>query len=188
MKKIIAILSLAALMPLSGNAQTSVIFATNFGTDGHFVTDTGGANLTRDFFGQLWAGPTGGTLSAIGSATRFTTFQDVENPSAAGVIVLNTPVQVTSSGNSFTADIRLYAWDAAHATFSAAQTAGAQHGQSAVMTGAVGGANATGPATPAPTLIDLGFQSFQLVPEPGTVTLGLLGLGGLIAARRKRRA
>jgi len=193
MKKALIILAAAVLMPQVSFGQATITFKTAFGSNpaDQFVTGTVGGvanqNLDRNFFGQLWVGASGGNLSMVGSPVRFTFFGTGEVPAAAGAIDAGT-VQVTTSGDSFNADVQLYAWDAAHATFAAAQAAGAQHGISATMTGALGGTVTGAPNNPQPDLPSLGFQGFSLVPEPGTITLGLLGLGGLVAARRRRQA
>lgn len=190
MKKALLILAAAVLMPQVSFGQATITFKTAFGGNpaDQFVTQVDGTTkLDRNFFGQLWVGATGGTLSAVGTPVRFTTFGGSEQVAAAGAIDAGA-VQVTTSGNSFTADVQLYAWDAAHATYADAVTAGAQRGISAKMTGALGGAAASGPPVTAPDLPSLGFVGFSLVPEPGTITLGLLGLGGLVAARRRRQA
>lgn len=189
MKQTLVIIAATILLPQVCYSQTTIVFKTAFGGDpaDQFVTRDRGneiVGLDRNHFGQLWVGPTGGTLSPVGSPVRFTYFGGGEDPAAAGAIDAG-PVQVTASGDSFVADVRLYAWDAAHATFAAAQSAGGWHGVSSLMTGALGGNSASGPPVPAPDLPSLGFQGF-FVPEPGTIAMGLLGLAGLGATRRRR--
>lgn len=192
MKKTLVIFAASILLPQICFCQTTIVFKTAFGGNpvDQFVyknEDNELIKLDRNFFGQRWVGPTGGTRSAIGSPVRFTYFGGAEDPSAVGAIDAG-PVQVTTTGNSFVADVQLYAWDAALATYAAAQTAGAFHAISAIMTGALGGNAASGPPVPAPDLPSLGFQAFFFpLPEPSTVTFGFIGLAGLFAARHRRR-
>lgn len=190
MKKALVIFVAAVPLPQICFSQTTIVFKTAFGGNpaDQFVTRDQGSEivgLDRNYFGQLWVGETSGALSPVGVPVRFTFFGGSEDPAAAGAIDAGS-VQVTATGNSFVADVRLYAWHAAHATYAAAQYAGAWHGASSVMTGALGGNATSGPPVPAPDLPSLGFQGF-FVPEPSTIAMGLLGLVGLGATRRRRK-
>ena len=187
MKKALFLVAAALLMPQVGFGQATILFKTADINVPYYprVTDPLGQARGPDFFGQLWVGPADETLSAVGSPVRFTFYDGALNPAAAGAIDAG-EAQVTATGDSFTADIRLYAWDAAHATFAAAATAGAHYGISATMRGELGGTTANGSVIQPPDLVSLGFQSFPApLPEPRTIALGILGLTGLVAAKRR---
>ena len=148
--------------------------------------------------GLLWPtlGRTAGErTSAIGSPIRFATVDGViMSPAANGQIRVSDPVIVTARGDSFVRDVQLYARDAAHATYSAAQAAGACTAISATMTVRFGGPNPDGGDLIQPqSLADVGFQSFSLVshaacPEPGTCVLAGLGIGGIFLNCKRGRS
>lgn len=130
------------------------------------------------FLAALYAGPSAGSLVAIGATLPFR--------SGAGAGFLD-----TSSGSARTvptvapgvaAFVQVVAWDAsAGATYEAAVAAGGKHGSSSVFQVTTGGAG-TPPGLPANLV---GLTSFNLVPEPATYALLALGAGALLIRRRK---
>lgn len=191
MKKIILSLALGAVCAQTAMGQATVNFITDpVGNVGPFVFDTDGTTkLNATFKGQIYAGTDANNLNAIGTPVAFTTIGTTPNPLAVGIIQSGT-VNVTSSGNAFVGAYQIRAWDGSFASYELAVAGSGKAGASDVVTGVqFGGPDpASGPALTAPNVN--GFQSFSLtvVPEPGTITLGLLGLGGLIASRRRKNA
>jgi hypothetical protein len=84
--------------------------------------------------------------------------------------------------------VQIRAWDAngiAGVTdYDSAVSRGGYAGKSNLLRLATGGAGS--PPGPAADLIGLQAFSINVVPEPGTIALGFLGLGALFALRRKK--
>jgi hypothetical protein len=188
MKKLI-ISAICVLAALSSYGQGQVDF-TNFATppgmpvidapvfdiDGTTRLD-GGA-----FLAQLYAGPAGGTLAAIGTPTPFL--------SGAGAGYFGGgSLAIPGVAAGTTADLQVRAWDASGgSTFADAVNAGVSTGMSDLLTGITTGGSGSPPSAPSPLT---GLTSFSLtggnvvVPEPSTIALGLLGAGLLVFRRRK---
>jgi hypothetical protein len=189
MKKFLVILAAALVVPMSvGAASSTLTFTTGSpASGGPFVFDTDGTTKLANgagFFGQIYAGPDAGSLVAVGSAVEFGStagaFFDGLIPGGGVVEVANVNAVSDSVGGVGSYQIR--AWGGSHASYENAVSAGANTGVSDVVNGVtMGTLQVAGPNVN-------GFTSFQLVPEPGTITLGLLGLGGLIASRRRKNA
>ncbi len=163
-------------------AQGTVKFS-NFSTvDGinSPVFAPGGVKLGSAYLGQLYAGPTEGSLAPVGSAAI--AFKD-----AAGVgtgYIIGGTATLGNVGVGATAFIQLRAWEAAGGTsYEAAQAAGKLFGSSATISVVTGGQPPSGPPlVPAPLT---GLASFTLVPEPSTLALGVLGAAALLLRRRR---
>ena len=188
MKKIAITFALCAAVVQSANGQATVNFVTDpVGNVGPFVFDTDGVTkVGANIVGQIFAGVDAGNLAAIGTPVAFTTIGGSPNPAALGIIQSGT-VNVTASGNAFTGAYQIKAWDGQFASYDLAVAGNGKRGASDVVTGVAFGGPQTGLPAATPPNVN-GFQSFSLVPEPGTMTLGLLGLGGLIASRRRKNA
>ena len=157
----------------------------------HVAFDFGGVNrLTGPaFVGQLYVGPTVGSLAAIGSPVPFATL----GSGAEGFVDSGTISVVDASLNAGSSAVySLRAWDfVSGASYEAAlATPGAHVGQSAATAITLGG---TVPGNP-PTLLTATANlhpSFTLsivpvaVPEPSVLALGLLGGAALLFRRRK---
>jgi len=189
MKNILTAIALCVVCAQTVKGQATANFITDpVGNVGPFVFDTDGTTkLDATFLGQIYAGTDANSLVAVGSPVAFTTIGSTPNPAAVGIIQAGT-VNVTPSGNAFVGAYQIRAWDGVYNSFEAAQTAGGKHGSSDVVAGTQFGGNDPNGGAPFTAPNVNGFQSFSLVPEPGTVTLGLLGLGGLIASRRRKNA
>jgi len=137
-----------------------------FNSDG--TTRLAGAS----FMAILYAGPTAGSMQAVGTAVAFST------GGGAGYFIGGTRTVTTVAGNAI-AFLQVRAWDtAAGATWDAAFASGSRYGMSPILQLTLGQA----PATP-PNMT--GLQGFNLVPEPSTIALGILGASALLFRRRK---
>jgi len=186
MKKIIIVIA-CMLAGVSAYAQGTVNFnnrvpaATPSPVDAP-IFDVGGTTRLSGtgFYAQLYGAAAGGTLAAIGDALTFSTGR----PGyilATGVDTTRSIPGVTPGGN---AQVQIRAWSAsAGSTYEAALAAGGAVGSSDVLTLATGG----GGAPPGPPADLVGLKSFSLnvIPEPSTLALGILGAALLVIRRRK---
>jgi len=125
----------------------------------------------------IYAGPSAGSLVAIGATLPFRTgagagFLDTSSGSA------RTVPTVAPGGTAF---VQVKAWDSTFATYDAALAAGGKYGASSVFQVVTGGSG-TPPSLPSNLV---GLTSFNLVPEPATYALLALGAGALLIRRRK---
>jgi hypothetical protein len=171
MKKLI--IALAALMvSVAAYGQGQFAFNNRVPPDinARFVLSTDPATgLGAGYTVQLFGGPAGGTLVALDPAS--TTFRTT---SAATQGYVN-PVTVTVPGVApgASADIRL--------TVVGSDVQGGSQ-NFGVYTLSLGGGTITPPNLPLGTTA----LSVNIVPEPSTLALGILGLGALLAIRRRK--
>ncbi|MHB8521556.1 MAG: PEP-CTERM sorting domain-containing protein [Limisphaerales bacterium] len=180
MKKLITVAAFL-VATMGAYAQGTVSFGnlnSQAGINAPVFDADGVTKLNNTFMAQLYAGPVGGSLAAIGSPVAFTGSGYVLGPALA--------IPTVAPGVNANGIVK--AWNAsAGATFEAASlVAGAHRGQSALLTFATGGVGIP-PSTPGSLT---GLTSFNLgivpaVPEPTTLALGLLGAGALLLRRRK---
>jgi hypothetical protein len=181
MRKLTAIFSLAACLALTATSsfgQSQVSFFTRdfvgdaagdshiiFNTD--MITRAAGPNIVA----QIVIGATGGTLESIGAPVALNTVAS-GNPG----FIFSGAVAVTQNVGDMV-DYQIRAWDiTTGATFAGATTRGISNIETVTLVGA--------PSAP----VDLNtFSSFNLevVPEPSTVALGVIGGLALLMRRRK---
>lgn len=126
---------------------------------------------------QLYAGPVGGALAAVGDPIVFRSASEAQKGYWAGAT--RTIPGVAESG---TAQVKVVAWQTSlGANYEAAMATGGGYGESAVITVTTGG----GLTPPAPLVGLTGFTTLAVVPEPTIAALGLLGAGLLLIRRKK---
>jgi hypothetical protein len=133
------------------------------------IFDFSGNKLDSGFLAQLYVND-----AAVGPTAEFR--------DGAGAGYIRTVAVDTGQPYGTEVTVMVKAWDAAEASFEAAQGAGLQYGASDAIVMNVSGI--TGGVPDLPVFID-GLQSFSLVPEPSTIALGLLGAAILFLRRRK---
>jgi hypothetical protein len=175
MKKLLVTLA-AVLVSASAFGQGTINFTTRivgtldapvFKADG--VTGAGAGTPAN---AQLFL-LSGGVYTALDPATTFRA-----TPAGAAqnyVIPPANPVVVPTVAGGSQATIVLRAWEGA------SYDTAAIRGESAPITITLGGGGSP-PAVPANLV---GLQGFNLVPEPSTMALGLLGAAALLYRRRK---
>jgi hypothetical protein len=133
-------------------------------------------------WGQLYAGPSGGALTAIGAPVEF------RSDAGRGFITAGGAVPIPGVAGGSPAQVKLVAW---HKSLGSDYTAAVAAnmggvGESAVITVAATGNPAAVPPTTAANLVGLaGFSVTPLIPEPSIAALGLLGAGLLLIRRKK---
>jgi hypothetical protein len=134
----------------------------------------------NNYWGQLLAGPAGGTLAPIGQPVEF------RNDAGIGYITAGGAVAIPGVAGGSAADVRLVAWDKTlgNDAMAAMQAAGGW-GQSAVVNIAATGNPGAIPPTTAANLTGLQGFTMTAVPEPSIAALGLLGAGLLLIRRKK---
>jgi len=173
--KALAIAAAAIAVQTSAFAQGTINFFTFNANPAFGQAFQAGGTIPLDstYLGQLW----GGTVNDP------TTFQAIGTPlSFAGSSgYINGPtVTVPNGGAGATYFYQLRAWNSANGSTWAAGSAGpGQFGMSGTASLTLGGGTVTGPNAN-------GFASFSLVPEPSTFALGALGIGALLAVRRRK--
>jgi len=157
------------------------------------VTYNGDATLPagpagNNFWGQLYAGPVGGALAAIGSPVEF------RADTRIGYITAGGAVSATGVPAGSDAQVKMVAWHKSLGnSYAAAVTANMGGvGESGVITVTTGGVGSP-PSLPANLGVAGGtaantlqpFSVSSLVPEPAVAALGLLGAGLLLIRRKK---
>jgi hypothetical protein len=174
MKKLI-IVAACMVASVAAYAQGTVTFG-NLNP----VNDVGGSPaLGSAFQAELYAGPTGGSLTAI--ASSITPFIDA----APGFFFNAVDVAIPGVATGESADVMVKVWKISDgATYEIASTKPLAHIGSSVKfsAGPLGGGGP--PPLPGASLNMPGFN-LTIVPEPSTIALGLLGVGALLLRRRK---
>ncbi len=172
MKKLI-ITSILLLLAFSSQAQR--VAATNInGTERMPVTDAQtGLGVGSDFSVALYAGADEASLAPVASGSFL----------AAGLFNLNDVDTGLAAGA--TGFFQVKAWETAFgATYDEALGLG-KTGESNVFSMAVTTDVDGQPLPFASNLVQGGLESFEVVPEPSTIVLGVLGAAALALRRRK---
>jgi hypothetical protein len=207
MKKALFVLA-AISMGASAFAQGTIVFANrNVGT----ASGTGGGNGNGTYNIPIWefqktgTGPAGLAAGGVTVGLFAPGANDASTPLATTLLrtdalpSLNASffatgsqtVTIPSSDAGTTPTLVVRAWQGA-GPFAAARDAGRQYGDWSFTTRPLGGTPAGGglPITP-PGMTGWGPEdgtglTLTVVPEPSTIALGALGLGALIALRRRK--
>jgi hypothetical protein len=184
MKKVLLILALAAVTTFTyaqGTIQMANGASTRFRING-VVPAAGTVALGQFTFGvfvgqsasALSADPIGGTGLARSSAT-------------AGLITSDNPQghQLAGFAGDSTVFIQIRGWESRFGSDWRAGQQGGLHGETDVRQITLG--PPSGPGTVIWSSTDLTkFQPLNLVPEPSTIALAVLGLGSLLLFRRRK--
>jgi hypothetical protein len=149
--------------------------------DGAIITDKAGDPIAGDAgWAQLYAGPDADSLAPIGQAVNFL-------PAGSGFegFFSGGALAIPSVAPGANAEISVRAWLATQGTsWEQAVASGDNFGWSnngGTFTVATGGAGSP-PSLPANLV---GMEAFQLIPEPSTTALGIIGAFALLLRRRK---
>ena len=148
----------------------------------------GGALLNgTGFSAQLWGGASGTPVDSLAALSAVTPFR---TGAGAGYFTAIADVQNPSVSAGSVATIQVRAWDnnsGQITTWAAALMGGRAIGASDAFQTAPLGGNPPGGGLPitAPNLVGLTSFNLTVVPEPGVIALGVLGLGALLLRRRK---
>jgi len=146
--------------------------------------------------GTLPGGVTVGLFEAGGTVPLVTSLMRTDTPGNAAFFATATQTATTSQGAGTTPQLFVRAWTTSSGGFAAARTTpGAQWGEWSFTSQPLGGTPAGG-GLPVPTpgmtgwgpgTVNGGFAlELTPVPEPATVALGVLGVGALLLARRRK--
>ena len=196
-----------ALLALAAVAMAASAFAQ--GTIDFMNRNIPGANGAASYNIPLWAngsttvgagtlagGVTVGLFEAGATVPLVTSLLRTDTPANAAFFATSSQTATTTQAVGSTPQLFIRAWTTASGGFAAARTTpGAQWGEWSFTSQPLGGTPAGG-GLPVPTPgvtgwgpgTDNGGFSLQLtpVPEPTTVALGVLGVGALVLARRRK--
>jgi hypothetical protein len=190
MKKLLFLLPLLALSPLSARAQGWVLasnFTQDFQTEKFIYDNVSGLPLTSTYVAQLFAGIAGivdeTQLVAVDNPAAF-----FDQPAQSQGEFFGGEVQISGVTAGQTATLQIRIWPAVYATWAQAYNAAVSdsniHVGKSVLFQQVTGTS--GSMTEIAN--NAGFVVFTIgvVPEPSTVALGVLGCGLLLLRRRGR--
>lgn len=185
MKKLFVLLACAAAA-VTSYAQGTVNFTTRIpGVVDVVFTDTADAKLSgTGYTAQLYGGPAGAAESALVPLTPTTTFR---TGNGAGYVTPAGSVTVTGVPGGQTASIQIRVWNNNGGAITSFEQALEQGKSEVYQIANLGDPNASPPGVP---VDPVGFgtgQTFktQLIPEPTTIALGVLGAAALFLRRRK---
>jgi hypothetical protein len=179
MKKLLIALA-AVMVTVASYGQGQVVFANKVGTtvDAPVMIQGTQNGPGPAYSAQLFLS-SGGSLSPLTPATTFRAAGSTPATAIADRYWVNQDIIVPGVQPGANATFVVRAWKTSLGTFDAAKATGQNFGESAPVTVAVGG----GQLAPANLV---GLQGFSIVvPEPGTIALGVLGAAALLLRRRK---
>jgi hypothetical protein len=181
MKKLLVTLA-AVLVSASTFAQGTILFNNRTPTGDARVSRPDGTGAGAGITAQLFLVGAGGTLTAIPGTTTFR-----ETPAAATFFVNPTSVSVPGVAAGTAATVRMRAWATSAGSYDAAIAGAGLAGESNDVTISQLGGTPAGGGAPIPDPGLSGLQGFtiNIVPEPSTMALGLLGAAALLYRRRK---
>ena len=148
---------------------------------------TGAGNLAGGVtLGLFAAGAADNATPIFSQALRTGTPSNAQFLVSGATIPTTATIQGTPAGS--TANLIVRAWQGS--SFAAAKAGGGQYGEWTFTSAQLGGTPPSG-GTPIPTPGMTGWgpengTGFELVPEPSTIALGVLGVGALLLRRRKQ--
>jgi hypothetical protein len=196
MKKLL-LTAAAILATLNMYGQGTFQGGVNFNSIGslNFVTDPTGARAAGSSYRVgLWWGQTGvtddGQLTQIGASANMLTGGNAGYFNNLGRTITYQGRPGIDAAHGATLTFQVRGWETRGGqllTWDAAVAAGAMVGKSRMFDFDT----ASDQTTPPETKPDIGFApgfagGFQIVPEPSTIALGLLGAGALLMLRRRK--
>lgn len=184
MKKLLVLTSILALTGgvLGQGTVNFINFSVNPAIDGR-VTTAAGTLAGASYWGQLFAGATADSLSAVGAPVAFRN----NAAGAATGVVSGGAVTIAGIPAGGAAFVQLRAWAAASGSSwdEASGNPVGEFGSSGIINlASTGDPTASPPGLPA-ALVGLQPFTLEVVPEPSTWALLALGLGALALRRRK---
>jgi hypothetical protein len=177
MKKLLLTLALAAVATYT-YAQGTIQFANNAGTRFTVMGVRPTVLAPSSFVFGVYTGSSADALSAqpVGPlGTNATTIGLISGPNPQAYAVPGEP--------NTTVFVQIRGWESRFGSWQEGQAG--LHGQTAVRAVVLG--PSTGPGTVVWSSTDLTkFQAIDLVPEPSTIALAVLGLGSLLLFRRRK--
>jgi len=196
MKK--ALLALAAVaMAASAFAQGTIDFmnrnipGANGGASYNVPIWQLGGGATSQGAGILPGGVTVGLFEAGATVPLVTTLLRSDTPANSAFFATATQTATTSQAAGTTPQFFVRAWQTSAGSFAGARAGGGQWGEWSFTSQPLGG-TPPGGGLPVPTPGMTGFGpgningGYELVPEPSTIALGILGVGALFLRRRKQ--
>jgi len=194
MKKTLLSLSLVALGAASAFSQGTVAFKNDSSTLVR-TNNNGNIGSANNTISVITVGLYGGTNNA--SSNSLSLLATVQMSAAAGRFnYLGGAVSNTFIAGGAVGTFQVRAWSGNFATYEAAYSQALLDGTtlvggSTIWTQATGNPNVAGTPPPPPGIFapDGGFTGLTvttITPEPGTIALGVLGVGSLLALRRRK--
>jgi hypothetical protein len=196
MKKILLFTFCLGLVASTVYGQGTVAFANTINAQTHITNAVTGAKVATTAgllnYG-LFVGTAGTSSNSLDLATSPSSVAAVvgNSTTAAGRFDGGANYQIGGYAASASVAIQVRAWSASFGNdwLTASTTPGALYGVSRVATLNLG--PSSGPGTvlfnPTDPLKLTGFSVYQVVPEPSTIALGLMGLGATLVLIRRRK-